>query len=324
MRPGDEKPDDAKQYLISKEGENDDTIDHRPVEDEDEYGPPTITVGYNSMPIDALPSRGMFLPKGTIVEFRAANVKEIKTYSGIDEKDLVSVNAAIMSILTSCVKVKLPNGSIDSGQRLNEIDKVYMLFSVRDLTMTENNRENGLISSTTCPHCNHDNKHKVDHNTFGFYELPDKLERHYDKDTRSIVIRHESLDGGHQVINMPTVYQTNAITQYMINEVKEVKSGTKNVAYNPQTMSFLQFIIDPSAKLSKSYISTKIKEIGNWSVNNHMLMTAVSEMMSETTVPNNVVTCSPKNGGCGQQYTAPIRFRYKYLFDISGIIGELF
>ena len=70
-------------------------------------------LNYLSVDLNALPA-GIFYKPGTKIMIRAAEVHEVQAYSAIINENLVDVTEKMNEMLSRCVRIKFPNGSIGS------------------------------------------------------------------------------------------------------------------------------------------------------------------------------------------------------------------
>lgn len=98
-------------------------------------------MGYINVPIDTLPSEGMFYPEGTKIMIRAAQSAEIKHWSTIEETDQSDVDDHLNYILEHCMKMSMPGKPNSNWKDLKEIDRFYLILSIRDFTFTEGSNE---------------------------------------------------------------------------------------------------------------------------------------------------------------------------------------
>lgn len=95
-------------------------------------------IGWLTVPVDTLPTQGLFYPDGTKLLIRAATGAEIRHWSTIDDSDLASIDDALSYVLERCLKIKFPDGmGLASWKDLKEIDRFYIILCIRDFTFTE-------------------------------------------------------------------------------------------------------------------------------------------------------------------------------------------
>jgi hypothetical protein len=98
-----------------------------------EDSPLAADLGWKNVPVENLPSQGLFYEVGTQVAIRAAGVAEIRHWSTIDENDLLGVDDMLNFIIEKCCRIKVP-GKPGTYKDLKEIDRFSLIFAIRDFT----------------------------------------------------------------------------------------------------------------------------------------------------------------------------------------------
>ena len=93
-------------------------------------------IGNAVIPVESLPSKGLFYPVGTRIYIRSASLGDIKRWSAMNEDDMVDVMEKMKSIFESCCTV---NFGPDTAKRarykdLLDLDRLYILFAIHDWT----------------------------------------------------------------------------------------------------------------------------------------------------------------------------------------------
>ena len=57
---------------------------------------------WKNLPVESLPSRGFGYPEGFEIAIRAAEVKEIRQYSTVDEADRIDLDEKLNTIISKC------------------------------------------------------------------------------------------------------------------------------------------------------------------------------------------------------------------------------
>lgn len=137
----------------------------------------SLGMGYIVVPVDTLPSEGMFYPEGSKFMIRAASGAEIKHWSTIEETNTSDVDDHLNYILEHCLKVQMPGVMNASWKDLKEIDRFYLILSIRDFTFTEGSNELQLkINENTYMPLKKDN--------IDFLKWDDKLLKYYNQEER--------------------------------------------------------------------------------------------------------------------------------------------
>ena len=92
---------------------------------------------------------------GIKIKIRAAKVHEIQAYSIISNENILDVTEKMNQMLSSCVKVTLPNGQNGSYKDIKDGDRLFIIFMIRELTFQKGN---SLAKDVTCNFCNNNLK----------------------------------------------------------------------------------------------------------------------------------------------------------------------
>jgi len=141
---------------------------NRPMYDEEDLG---SELGWKQMPLENLPSQGLFYEANTQIAIRAATVAEIRHWSTIDENDLLGVDDMLNFIIEKCCRIKVP-GKPGSYKDLKEIDRFYLIFAIRDYTFK--NGENKMMVNVSGTD-GVDEKIEVTKDVIDYFKADDRL-----------------------------------------------------------------------------------------------------------------------------------------------------
>ena len=91
------------------------------------------SMNYVNIPLDTLPSQGLFYPEGTRISIRAARVGEIREFSIINEEDPKDIRDKMTYIVSQCTKVYYGN-TPGHYKDLLEDDRLVLVLKIRELT----------------------------------------------------------------------------------------------------------------------------------------------------------------------------------------------
>ena len=84
---------------------------------------------WKKIPLENLPSKGLFYADNTEIAIRSATTFEIRHWSTIDEDDQNDVNDQLNFILEKCARIQITKSSIAlSWEDILEIDKLYIIL----------------------------------------------------------------------------------------------------------------------------------------------------------------------------------------------------
>ena len=147
-------------------------------------------IGWKNMPMESLPSQGMFYRAGTQVALRAATVSEIRHWSTIDDNDLLGVDDMLNFIMEKCVRIKVP-GKPGTYKDLLEIDRFYLIFAVRDYTFK--NGENRLFVSVS-DEDGADQKIEVTKDSLDYFNPDERIMKYYSSEEQSFNIQMKNVE----------------------------------------------------------------------------------------------------------------------------------
>ena len=101
-------------------------------------GSRTTDLQFLSFDIKELPC-GKFYPQGTTFMVRAAQVKEIQSYSMVDDNNFYDIVEKMNDMLQACVRVKYPDGKFGTYLDVKDQDRLYLIFLIRELTFQQGN-----------------------------------------------------------------------------------------------------------------------------------------------------------------------------------------
>ncbi len=289
-------------------------------------------IGFRKIDVNNLPSKGEYYDPTIRLKIRAAQFEEIKHYSGLDETDLMDISDHINEILSKCCRVEYSD-HIGTSEDLKEADKYYILFAIRDLSMESHQRYNKLWQQCQCPKCGKKSSNEITSHAFGNYAILKAISKHYDPIKRKIVISHESF-GEPLTIGPPSIGLTAAIQKYMQEHARKQQQAGAPIYFDANFMLKLQYLLDSSDQVNEIYLEALKKKIDSWPHEKLTAFNYVKDNMDVGVTPQLKIVCRDSKAidgnevGCKDDFsfTAPVIFQFGWrsLFDISGIIGELF
>lgn len=261
-------------------------------------------LGWQRIPIEDLPTKGMFYPVDTVISIRAATSAEIRHWSTIDETNPATLDDMINYIIERCVTIKFPNG-FSTWKDLKEIDRFYLLLAVSEYTFVEG--ENKLQIKVAEGKLVEVHKDMID-----FIEFDDKLMKYYDEQKRCFVLRLK--DGSSIPISIPCL----GVTSWLKNYVQ-----TKQQNQQPFDISFLSYapflILDWRGLNDKTYEGHVVSSY-KWSNVMTSILSKTKDLFLDSINPRIKYTDE-----AGMEVSAPINFHggIKSIFIISDPFDEL-
>ena len=278
---------------------------------------PGLEFGWKNLPLSVLPSEGLFYPEGTKIAIRAAEVKEIRHFSSIDEEDLIDLNERLNFILSKCSTMHFPSEGVVSYKDLKQEDRFFLVMAIRDLTFIQGENRIIITPTTTCgkkEKCPISNGIELRTGILSDYEIDPKVMKYYSPVTRNFVFQVRKI-GKEIRMSVPSIGVMEAVSSFV------VESERKGIQVDESFVKIAPFILEEWRGLTSDRISQKMEESDQWSKEEFSLYFELSETIKIGTQLDVNVICPT----CGAEVTAPITFPggFKSLFVISDIFGEL-
>jgi hypothetical protein len=180
----------------------------------------------------------IFYPKGTLIQVRAALVKEVQSYSMVDDSNYYDIIEKMNEMLSSCVRVKYTDGTTGSYLEIKDQDRYYLIFLIRELTFQKGTT---LSTNAKCS-CGQESSIDLVRINFERYDINEKLKPFFD--SRNGCFRFELTNGKMYLLTPPTIGIQKAFTEYIIKE---------NVQKRKPNLSFLKIV--PFTLVGKNSIS---------------------------------------------------------------------
>ena len=190
---------------------------------------------------------GKFYPAGTSLMIRPAMVKEIQSYSMVDDNNFYDIVEKMNDMLQSCVRVKYSNGNIGSYLDVKDQDRLYLVFTIRELTF-----QKGNTLAVTVPHGAGDAQIDLIRDNFKFHEIDEKLEKFFNKSKNCYVFK--TINGKEFELTPPNIGIQKAFTDYIIKENNE--NRTPNLAF----LKIIPFMLEGRNSITYEGIKSKLKD----------------------------------------------------------------
>jgi hypothetical protein len=190
---------------------------------------------------------GKFYPAGTSLMIRPAMVKEIQAYSMVDDNNFYDIVEKMNDMLQSCVRVKYSNGNVGSYLDVKDQDRLYLVFTIRELTF-----QKGNTLAVTVQHGTGESQIELVRDNFKFHEIDEKLEKFYNKSKNCYVFK--TINGKEFELTPPNIGIQKAFTDYIIKENNE--NRTPNLAF----LKIIPFMLEGRNSITYEGIKAKLKE----------------------------------------------------------------
>ena len=276
----------------------------------DDSDEPALLPGFHEIFPDQFPSRGIFYPKDARFFIRAAQVKEIRHFSTIDERDPFSVDEALTEIIKGCLMVRFP-GKMGNFKDLREEDRIHVILTIRALTFVDG--ENKLAVKKDCDDCGHENEILIDNKAFENNDPDEQIMRYYDEESRIFRVQTKSL--GEIELTAPPIGTMMEVSKYLKRMQQEGKK------FDQSFIKMLPYMIKDWRGFTQDKIKKLEVEFMQWTDTKYQVMNKLTEMVRVGVKEELKSSCEK----CGTELRTPITFPggIKSLFVISDISGEL-
>lgn len=267
-------------------------------ENQGTQGIPGGDAGWKPVPVDNLPSNGLFYPEGTTLEIKAASVGEIRHFSTIDEQDPLDLDDKLNLIVEKCMRLRFPDRNA-SYRDLKEEDRFYIIFAIRELTFKEG--ENKLFINVRCgATCLGDGsfqeKIEMKKENFEYYKIDPKLMQYYDPNACGFVINSEK--AGTIKLYVPSLGVTSFIKNYLRERIQ------RREFYDKAFIKVAPFLFDDWRTLNEAKFQQMQKESLSWNVYKLSAILKIAEKIRFGAKTELKRQCDK----CGAEVAAPLAF----------------
>lgn len=245
-------------------------------------------LGFVSIPMQDLPTRGMFYPEGTMIYIRAASGAEIRHWSMTNEEELSEIDDALNYILERCMTLSLPDKQ-GSWKDLKDIDRLYVILAIRDFTFTQGNNELKIKIDEK-------REEVVNKDSIDFVNFPEKLMKHYNEEKRCFTF--DIKESGRKLnIYLPCV----GVSSWLKNYVQ--KKARKQEGFDRDFITIAPMLIKDYRNLNDKTYQEFIADCYDFGIYEYSLLAKIKEMFNESLDPK-----FKYKDEDGADQTAPLNF----------------
>lgn len=276
---------------------------------------------WKNLPLENLPSRGMFYPEGAELTFRSASAAEIRHWSTMDEGDILDIDDKLNFIIEKCTRFKINGGNTWLTWRdILEVDRLFIIFLIHEITFTDNQNELFVKIECSAPACASEDKFsdevKVRSSMLQLFRLPDELLEWYSPQYKCFEVVSEKLNETFYLY-APTL----GAVERLRKRISELKSQGRQI--DKAFIKMAPYLIQDWSTFDQAAYSKLSNDSLSWHINKFTFITKFAELMQEAR-DNSLITACPK---CGSEIASPIfsrdSFTIKDLFLISGRLNQL-
>lgn len=226
----------------------------------------TTDLQYFNFDVKEMPC-GIFYPAGTVIMVRPAQVKEIQSYSMVDDNNFYDIVEKMNDILQSCVRIKYSDGRMGSYLEIKDQDRLFLIFLIRELTFQQGN---SLTVTSRCS-CGNDLQLELKRDNFEFHKIDEKLDRFFSAASRSY--HFSTINGKEFELTPPNIGLQKAFTDYILRENNEKR--TPNLSF----LKIIPFMLSGRSSITYEGIKSKLAEFEQIDdISFQFLNSAVSKM----------------------------------------------
>jgi hypothetical protein len=275
---------------------------------------------WKNIPLENLPSRGLFYPENSEITIKAATVSEIRQWSTIDDSDMLDIDDKLNYIIEKCCRFKIKGGqSWLSWRDISELDRLALIFMIQEMTFPAD--QNSLYVKFECTDgCEADSKWiddvKIKSPMLSFIDLPEEVMKYYSQEYKCFEVKSEKLKETFYLY-MPTIGTIERLRARIADSKKSGKSPDRAF------LGIAPYIVQDWDSLTLPVYNELSRESFSWHINKFTFIKKFTEMIEDARL-SMVNTQCPK---CGTRVSTPLfsqsGFTVKDLFLISGGLDEL-
>ena len=266
-------------------------------------------IGNAIVPVESLPSKGLFYPVGTRIYIRSASLGDIKRWSAMNEDDVQDVMEKMEAIFESCCVVNFGPDCMKRARYKDilDLDRLYILFAIHDWTFPSGNNDVKLKITEK-------DDIVMKKENVKFIEFPEKLMKFYNEQKRcfSFPVDKTSLfkeTDGKMDVYMPTIGVSDWLKDYMIS------ANQRRDNIDQDFLSYASLLIPDWRNLNVDYYYDLVEKTSDWGTYEWTLISKVRDIIVNA-AGNPTITYIDKGG---VEREVPLYFRngLKSLFQVE-------
>ena len=229
-------------------------------------------LGWYPLPVDILPTKGMFYPEGTKIQIKSASVDEIKHWSTININDFMDINDNLNFILERCMEMRDEEDIPQTWNNLTEIDRLYVVFKISELTFPE--KENKLVINAVCDEQLNKKEIYVESNMLKLFDMEKELYKIYSPSDRCLVKKTKT--GELIKFFIPTVGVATAVKKYAMDK-------RRNGEFIDQfVLKVMPYLVKEPMHINDTYIFNLMNDISMWSRNKVLYVSGIIDLIEKS------------------------------------------
>lgn len=289
------------------------------IESENKIDKRILQTGWKNLPLNLLPSKGIFYPKDSRIAIRPANVNEIRHFSSIDEEDQISISEKFNYILSRCAVIEFSERGIVDYDEIIQEDRFYIIMAIRDLTFIKGENRIMLVPHIKCKNlsgCEFSDGFELRTGCLDFFHIDENIMKYYSyTNLRFEFILNGMEDNNYIIMYIPTIKTRKIIDEFLEKMTKEKKF------VDDAFKKILPYILPNNKRITIDYIYQVFRKADEWTKEEFSLYFVLSQKLKIGTKLNASIECP----NCKDKLEARILFRngIKSIFVISDILDKL-
>lgn len=267
-------------------------------------------LGYIKVPMDTIPTGGMFYPEGTEVWIRAATGAEIRHWSMTNETDIQDIDNALNYMLERCVAVK-NTSKVMTWSDLKELDRFFIIMSVRDFTFPDGTNELMIKLSET-------EEMPLRKDNIDFVKFDERVMKYYNPAKKCFTVESFRTNGGKEIklqrpldIFMPSTGVSNFLKGYLRRKTQLGEN------FNQDFLSIAPLLIPDHRGLTDDSYAAFIASCDYFGIAEYSILAWFKRIISDSIEPKFLYVDKE-----GQEHSTPINFpkgglRNLFLFAVD-------
>ena len=266
-------------------------------------------IGNAVVPVESLPSKGLFYPVGTRIYIRSASLGDIKRWSAMNEDDVQDVMEKMEAIFESCCVVNFGPDCMKRARYKDilDLDRLYILFAIHDWTFPSGKNDVKLKITEK-------DDIVMKKENVKFIEFPEKLMKFYNEQKRCFSFPVDKTPlfketDGKMDIYMPTIGVSDWLKDYMIS------ANQRRDNIDQDFLSYASLLIPDWRNLNVDYYYDLVEKTSDWGTYEWSLISKVRDIIVNA-AGNPTITYIDKGG---VEREVPLYFRngLKSLFQVE-------
>lgn len=228
-------------------------------------------MGFVEIPMESLPTQGLYYPVGTRLFIRAASGGDIRHWSMTDETDVSAIDDALNYIIERCMRITSPDGTA-SWKDLKEVDRFYIILAIRDFTFTEGNNELKIKTSES-------KEVVVRKDNISFIDLGDKIYKYYNDDLRCFTLPSKNPQVKQINFYFPSIGVTKWLKSYM------QRKSQRQEQFDQDFITVAPLLIKDYKNLNDKSYADLIMQTLSWSAYDWSLVSKVKSIIQGSVTP---------------------------------------